>query len=86
MSEQRSLKNIVVVGGGTAGWMTALYIQRVLPTSNITVVESEEIGILGAGEGSTPQLINYLDFVGIPASRLIKEAAATIKNGINIYK
>ena len=72
MSEQRSLKNIVVVGGGTAGWMTALYIQRVLPTSNITVVESEEIGILGAGEGSTPQLINYLDFVGIPASRLIK--------------
>jgi len=72
MSEQRSLKNIVVVGGGTAGWMTALYIQRVLPTSNITVVESEEIGILGAGEGSTPQLINYLDFVGIPESKLIK--------------
>ena len=82
MSEQRSLKNIVVVGGGTAGWMTALYIQRVLPTSKITVVESEEIGILGAGEGSTPQLVNYLDFVGIPASRLIKEASATLKNGI----
>jgi len=82
MSDQRSLKNIVIVGGGTAGWMTALYIQRVLPTSTITLIESEEIGILGAGEGSTPQLVNYLDFVGIPASRLVKEAAATIKNGI----
>jgi tryptophan halogenase len=82
MKDRRSLKNIVVVGGGTAGWAAALYIQKVLPSSKITVVESDEIGILGAGEGSTPQLINYLDFIGVPVSQLIKEASATIKNGI----
>ena len=82
MSEQRSLKNIVIVGGGTAGWMTALYAQKVLPNSTITVVESDEIGILGAGEGATPHFINFLDFVNIPVSLLVKEASATLKNGI----
>jgi len=79
---KRNLKNIVILGGGTAGWITALYIERVMPDANITLIESDEIGILGAGEGSTPHLINFLDFVGIPASKLVKEADATIKNGI----
>jgi tryptophan halogenase len=78
----RRLKNIVVVGGGTAGWLSALYAKSVLPSSNVTVVESEDIGILGAGEGSTPQLIDFFDYVGIPISRLIKETASTIKSGI----
>lgn len=80
--DKRNLNNIVVIGGGTAGWLTALYAKKVLPLSEVTVVESEEIGILGAGEGSTPHLIGYLDFIGIPVSLLVKEAAATIKNGI----
>jgi tryptophan halogenase len=80
--KKRNLKNIVILGGGTAGWITALYVKRVLPDSSITLIESDEIGILGAGEGSTPHLVNFLDFVGIPASKLIKEADATIKNGI----
>lgn len=70
------------MGGGATGWITALYAQRVMPETKITVIESEEIGILGAGEGSTPHLINFLDFVGIPTSDLIKHADATIKNGI----
>jgi tryptophan 7-halogenase len=76
------IKNILIVGGGTAGWMTALYAKQALPESNITLVESEEIGILGAGEGTTPHFINFLDFLDIPISRLIKSAKATIKNGI----
>ena len=41
-------KKVVVVGGGTAGWLTALYINRVYPEVRLTVVESQEIGILGA--------------------------------------
>jgi tryptophan halogenase len=82
VTEIRSLKNIVILGGGATGWITALYAQRVMPESTITVIESEEIGILGAGEGSTPHLINFLDFVGIPVSHLVKHADATIKNGI----
>jgi len=80
--EQRALDNIVVVGGGTAGWLSALYAQIVLPTSKITVVESKDIGILGAGEGTVPDFIHFTDFLGIPISRLVRDADATIKNSI----
>lgn len=72
--------NIVVVGGGTAGWITALYAKKIFPENNITLIESKEIGILGAGEASTPHLINCLDFLEIPISDLIKYTNATIKN------
>lgn len=82
MSDLRNLKNIVVVGGGTAGWLTALYARIALPTSTITVVESDDIGILGAGEGTIPDFVDYLDFLGIPVSRLVKEADATLKTSI----
>jgi tryptophan halogenase len=76
------VKNIVVVGGGTAGWLTALYAKKHFPLDNITVIESSEIGILGAGEGSTPQLIDVLDFLEIPLSTFIQKTKTTIKNGI----
>lgn len=76
------MDNIVIVGGGTAGWMTALYAQRVLPHTKITLIESESIGILGAGEGSTPAMVSFLDFVGIPVSELVANCRTTIKNSI----
>jgi hypothetical protein len=76
------MKNIVVVGGGTAGWLTALYAQKAFPNESITLVESKDIGILGAGEGSTPQIIRFLDYLNIPVSDLIINTKATIKNGI----
>ena len=56
---------IVIAGGGTAGWLTALYAQHICPKDNITLIESEDIGILGAGEGSTPQLPWILFALGI---------------------
>jgi len=74
--------NIVIAGGGTAGWITALYVKTKLPEADVKLVESEEIGILGAGEGTTPTFINFLDSVGIPLSRLIQHTNTTIKNGI----
>lgn len=76
------MKNIVIVGGGSAGWLTALRVQIAFPNLNITVVESPEIGILGAGEGSVPYLISFLDNINIPVSDLIKNCDATIKTGI----
>lgn len=76
------LNNVVIVGGGTAGWLTALYADRLFPLSKITVVASSEIGILGAGEGTTVDFIRFLDELDIPISDIIKHANGTIKSGI----
>jgi len=75
-------KEIVIVGGGTAGWLTALTAQHYMPYSNVTLIESEEIGILGAGEGSTPQLVELFKILNIPLSEVVNLTGATIKNGI----
>jgi tryptophan halogenase len=72
----------VVVGGGTAGWLTALYIKKKFPYGNVTVIASSKIGVLGAGEGTTPQFLEFLDEVDIPVSDIIKNCGATFKNGI----
>lgn len=75
-------KNIIVVGGGSAGWLTALAAKKAHPDLNITVIESKDIGILGAGEGSTPQLLSFLQSLDITIADLIKNCDATVKNGI----
>lgn len=76
------MKNVVVVGGGTAGWLTALFIRKKLPDLNVTLIESSEIGILGAGEGTTPHFVEFLKTLEIPLFDVIKHANGTIKNGI----
>jgi tryptophan halogenase len=74
---------MLVLGGGSAGWITALYVQRRFPQADITVVESAEIGILGAGEGVTPHFIGmFLDEIGVPLSDLVANSATTLKHGI----
>ena len=51
---------VVVVGGGTAGWLAALMISKIKPENTVTVIESSKIGIIGAGEGSTGSLTNII--------------------------
>lgn len=75
-------KKVIVAGGGTAGWLTALMVKRSTKNIEVTVIESQDIGILGAGEGSTPQLVELFDYLDIPLSDLIVNCDATIKNGI----
>jgi len=72
--------NIVIVGGGTAGWLTALYAKKIFPEHKISLIESKEVGILGAGEASTPHLISILNFLEISIPDFIKKTNATIKN------
>ena len=77
---------IVVVGGGTAGWLAALMISKIRPDHTVTCIESSKIGIIGAGEGSTGSLTNIVqnemfDF-GCNEQDFIKECDATIKLGI----
>jgi len=71
-----------VVGGGTAGWLTALFVKSQFPYSEVTVIASSEIGILGAGEGTTPPFVNFLNQIGINPLDIIAQARGTVKNGI----
>jgi protoporphyrinogen oxidase len=52
--------NIVILGGGTAGWLTALYADKYFKGSKIKLIESSKVGILGAGEGTTPQIMKTI--------------------------
>jgi tryptophan halogenase len=72
----------IILGGGTAGWLTALYLNKHFPIDEVTVVASSEIGILGAGEGTTPVFMEYLDEVGITEAELVSNCKATLKTGI----
>ena len=59
------MKNLVIVGGGTAGWITALNAKKNNTDSKVILIESEELGILGAGEGATPHLPYLMLGLGI---------------------
>ena len=73
----------VILGGGTAGWMAACLIaHRLGARADVTLVESPEIGIIGVGEGSTPQLKAFFDELGIAESEWMPRCNATYKNGI----
>jgi flavin-dependent dehydrogenase len=80
-------RSIAIVGGGTAGWLTAAYLARFLAVADhsdiqITLLESPEIGIIGVGEGTFPTIRNTLKFLGVDESRFIRETSATFKQGI----
>ena len=76
------MKNIVILGGGSSGWMSALFCERFFPNHKITVIEDSKTGIIGVGESTTPSLIELLNFIGIGIPDLIKNCNATIKNGV----
>ena len=76
------MKKILVVGGGTAGWLTALMVKRKMPNFIVSLVESEEIGILGAGEGTTPSFVSIMDWLDISLKELVENTGCTLKTGI----
>jgi hypothetical protein len=71
--------NLVIIGGGTAGWLSALYFNRYWPNYHITLIESTTIGILGAGEGSTPILPEFIKKLGIDENEFLLRVNGTKK-------
>ena len=73
---------VVVLGGGSAGWITACLLAQEWGADRVTVIESPDIGIIGVGEGSTPQLKAFFDHLGIAEAEWMAACDATYKLGI----
>jgi tryptophan halogenase len=76
------VKKVVIIGGGTAGWLTALVVNKFWKNTIVTLIESSKIGILGAGEGSTPNFGDILNSLNIKQSEFFLKTGCTVKNGI----
>jgi tryptophan halogenase len=76
---------IVILGGGTAGWMAAAGLVSMIPPSRcrVRLVESDEIGIVGVGEATLPQIKNFNGSVGIDEAEMMRATKATFKLGID---
>ncbi len=80
-------RRVLIVGGGTAGWLAACYLAKKLGTSqtgglDITLIESPDIGIIGVGEGTFPTIRATLKAIGIDEATFLRECHATFKQGI----
>ena len=72
-------RKIVIIGGGTAGWMTAAYLAKYRGGSNITVVESDKIPKVGVGESVTPHVASFFEEIGIPVHDWMLKTGAVYK-------
>ena len=82
------LKKVLIVGGGTAGWLAACYLAKAVNAADprgvqVHLVESADIGLLGVGEATFPSIRGTLAAIGLDERRFLVGATATYKQGIH---
>lgn len=83
MNIERPIRSIAIIGGGTAGWMSAAAISKSFGRKiDVVLVESEEIGTIGVGEATVPHLSAFNHLLEIPEAEFVRETKGTFKLGI----
>ncbi len=82
--QRRPLERLVIVGGGTAGWMAAAYLNRYLTRlkAKVTLVESPALGTIGVGEATIPSLVHFVRLMNLDENEFMRRCAATYKLAI----
>lgn len=77
------IRNVLILGAGSAGLLAAITLRKKLPGLTVRVVRSSDIGVIGVGEGTTPAFPAHLfDYLGLDVARFFREAEPTWKLGI----
>ncbi len=81
----RRIQRIVVLGGGTAGFLSAIALRRTLSDVEIVIVRSTKLGVIGVGEGTIPSVVHFLhNFLGLNSFEMYRKVSASPKLGIRL--
>lgn len=76
------VKNIVIVGGGSAGWISASYMSKNLKDVNIKLIESPDVPVVGVGESTVPPVVDFMKLLGIEEKEWMPQCNAVYKSSI----